>query len=457
MKRPSLRLFSRPRLLRASDADRDAYAEIVNKAYSEGQLDAVGLEERTSRVLNAKTVGQLDDAVADLVIPEPAPSAPSTRPRPPQPQQPTTALSASARRTRAAILGGAAVVTAGAIGLIIFASTGVGTDSDYKMPDDTFASISASPSPSTSDSAVPAVDMYTADGLETVVDAIVEAAGGRSEFTSVALYGEYAIATGPGPEGGIRLERYDWRAGEVTTSPGSAVPDELLLFDIDDVDLAAIARLAKEAPKLTGVLEPTSFYVFFDRRTSTVDEVVEIRVNLSNEFQNGYVTAESTGEVITIVGPAVPPDTTRFFRAEPLAGALAAVRARVGHDEVTSVLLYPERVSAEAPPEAGDDVVDSYQYRGGTLATLETYTPIQPDDVRRAVFSIATIDAEVVAGALAKAVVDSGVEDGTLSYASVERPIDPPDHDPVLVVFVGNKYTSERVIYSLAGELLQVG
>ena len=62
--------LGRPRKLRATDADRDAYADIVSKGYSEGQLDATTFEYRSSKVLNAKTVGELDDLVADLVTPE---------------------------------------------------------------------------------------------------------------------------------------------------------------------------------------------------------------------------------------------------------------------------------------------------------------------------------------------------------------------------------------------------
>lgn len=58
--------LGRPRKLRATDADRDAYGNIVSKAFSEGQLDATAFEYRSSKVLIAKTVGELDDLVADL-------------------------------------------------------------------------------------------------------------------------------------------------------------------------------------------------------------------------------------------------------------------------------------------------------------------------------------------------------------------------------------------------------
>lgn len=65
--------------MRASDADRDRYATILQKAYAEGRLDRAEYDERLDAVLRAKTYAQLQPLVADLPgnnLPVPKPDAP---------------------------------------------------------------------------------------------------------------------------------------------------------------------------------------------------------------------------------------------------------------------------------------------------------------------------------------------------------------------------------------------
>jgi hypothetical protein len=59
--------------LRCSDADREATAEILRGAHSEGRLDTSELEQRLQRCYAAKTYSDLDQCVDDL-------------PRPPEPE-----------------------------------------------------------------------------------------------------------------------------------------------------------------------------------------------------------------------------------------------------------------------------------------------------------------------------------------------------------------------------------
>ena len=238
--------------------------------------------------------------------------------------------------------------------------------------------------------------MYSPDGLQQVVDDIVAAAG-SPDFTWLGLYGEYALASGPGADRATRLADYDWRDGEVSKSPGSREFEADALFDVTtDIELEEIALLAASAPEQTGVLDPTSLYVSVDRSLFSADKQVEVRISLSNDYQDGYITADHIGEIITIEGPDVEPQVTRFYAAANATKAVDAIAARLGHDEVTEVRFYGEYVAAEAPPEAGATVVDSYEYRGGSIAAKQTYTPIQPDDVRKSVFSLATVDGAVV-------------------------------------------------------------
>jgi hypothetical protein len=65
--------------MRASDADRDRYAIILQKAYAEGRLDRFEYDERLDAVLRSKTFAELQPLVADLPsdnLPVPKPEAP---------------------------------------------------------------------------------------------------------------------------------------------------------------------------------------------------------------------------------------------------------------------------------------------------------------------------------------------------------------------------------------------
>ncbi len=75
--------------MRASDADRDRYATVLQEAYAEGRLTRAEYDERIDAVLNAKTYADLQPLVADLPannlpVPKPAaPLVPTTAPGPP--------------------------------------------------------------------------------------------------------------------------------------------------------------------------------------------------------------------------------------------------------------------------------------------------------------------------------------------------------------------------------------
>lgn len=50
----------------ASDADRDAAVQLLAVAFSDGRLSSSDLEDRTGRVLSARTHGELDAMLVDL-------------------------------------------------------------------------------------------------------------------------------------------------------------------------------------------------------------------------------------------------------------------------------------------------------------------------------------------------------------------------------------------------------
>lgn len=83
--------------LRASHADRDRAVEFIREHAGEGRLTTEELEDRVGSALSAKTLGELDDLVADL------PPQPFTFPTPPPPP-PRSFLAGNAIRYAAAAL-----------------------------------------------------------------------------------------------------------------------------------------------------------------------------------------------------------------------------------------------------------------------------------------------------------------------------------------------------------------
>ncbi|MFV0429916.1 MAG: DUF1707 domain-containing protein [Arachnia sp.] len=70
--------------LRASDADRDALAELLAGAYSDGRLDSDEYQERLARGMQVKRIGEIQPLVADLVLaPAPAPLPDQSPAKPP--------------------------------------------------------------------------------------------------------------------------------------------------------------------------------------------------------------------------------------------------------------------------------------------------------------------------------------------------------------------------------------
>jgi hypothetical protein len=53
--------------LRASDADRDVVARVLGDAYAEGRIDPAELDERTTALQHARTLGELPGFLGDLV------------------------------------------------------------------------------------------------------------------------------------------------------------------------------------------------------------------------------------------------------------------------------------------------------------------------------------------------------------------------------------------------------
>jgi hypothetical protein len=80
------------KMLRVSDADRDAAIGELGEHFQAGRLDSAELEDRTGRALRARIGGDLDELLADLPRRPQAPARPQPPGRPQPPARPRPAL-----------------------------------------------------------------------------------------------------------------------------------------------------------------------------------------------------------------------------------------------------------------------------------------------------------------------------------------------------------------------------
>lgn len=423
---------SDPRDLRAANADREAYSDILETAYADGRLDSAGLEERSGRLWSATTIGELDELVQDLQPPEtPLPAA-------------MTPAGADRETSRGRGFGVRALVVGLAVtALIVVANVvrSVGGDGPTGVASELVGS-----------------DMYTADGIQQVVANFVAAAG-TTQFVEIGFYGEYAIASAPGAPAAQRLARMDWRDGDVSLEPGQAVPEDVdaVLFDVTtDVDFAALAALALGAPEQTGMTEVDSLYMYVNRASFSGDHQIEARVNVSKDYQYASIVADHLGTVVTMEGPGVEPDPTRFLAAAGIEDALDAVVTRIGGPDIVEIGFYGEYVLTEAPPAPGAPVVAAFSYRGGTTAVKDLTIPSQPDDLATTLFSLEDVDPAVLATLVSEAPERVGVTDAESTYMYLERNLSRRNAPVEIVVYVSGPYDSGRIVADLTGRVLDV-
>jgi DUF1707 SHOCT-like domain len=73
-------MTSDPKLIRASDQDRDRTANLLREHHAVGRLDADEFHDRLDRVFAAKTLGDLEELTADLPAVDPYPLPTSSLP-----------------------------------------------------------------------------------------------------------------------------------------------------------------------------------------------------------------------------------------------------------------------------------------------------------------------------------------------------------------------------------------
>jgi hypothetical protein len=158
-------------------------------------------------------------------------------------------------------------------------------------------------------SAIAAGDPAAAGVVEGTRHAeIVEALArevGSTEFVSVAFYDGYALATAPSTPGALTIDDYQYRYDRTEhRGPELIQPEDPAgsLFDVSSVDFGDVRGLIARAKAQSGIAEPDSVIVIFER-TMAADESgarpVQAMVLLDSPYEDASVRFDAaTGELL---------------------------------------------------------------------------------------------------------------------------------------------------------------
>ncbi|MDX2678336.1 serine/threonine-protein kinase [Streptomyces sp. NY05-11A] len=211
------------------------------------------------------------------------------------------------RRLRAAAVTGAVVAVA-LTGVLVWVLLPQTKHSDTGSASTTSPSPSPSPSQSVRQAssggssgaaAAETVDLLTGDGVRTTVKKLTAAMGG-TKVTSLAVYGEYAIADAPVAGHPKLYDRYIYRGGDVAVKdgPGGTVMGGGVPVDLDLYDWDAVPALLARAGRTLGVPKPTNRYLMINPASTVFHTDPSMSVYLSDDYGSAYLRADVRGRVI---------------------------------------------------------------------------------------------------------------------------------------------------------------
>jgi hypothetical protein len=154
--------------------------------------------------------------------------------------------------------------------------------------------------PAADDKGTAPTDLLTAEGLRTTV-AKIKAASGGEKFTSLAVYGQYAIAGVPVKGNPELYDSYRYDAGAdvaVKSGPGGTVMSGEVPVDPDLYDWDAVPALLAKAARTLKVPSPTARYVVVQPASTVFDTDPYLGVYLADAYGSGHLSATVGGKVI---------------------------------------------------------------------------------------------------------------------------------------------------------------
>lgn len=150
-----------------------------------------------------------------------------------------------------------------------------------------------------------AAGVVEGDRHEEIVDALVREVGGP-HFTSIGFYDGYALATAPSSPGALTMDDYQYRYDRTEhQGPELIQPEDPKgsLFDVSTVDFSQVRELIAAAEDESGIADPDSVIVRF-QRAGVADDAghrpVQAMVLLDSAYDDAAVTFDAlTGAVVS--------------------------------------------------------------------------------------------------------------------------------------------------------------
>lgn len=227
--------------MRAADLDRSTTCATLDQAFSDGQLDAGEHEERVSRAMAAKTLGELRTLVADLQPVRSTPAEPVSKANP-------------GRRT---------LIAVAAAGLLLGAGLATVALDHSSAGSDGFGYSFTVGDPPPSPIVAPAPQLLTVNGFDTFLTDTRNAFG-NTVVTRITVFDDHAVATRPVAGSGTDAQLYYFRGGYQQPAPVQRPADDTADVDLSKLDVAKILGQVAGASQSLDVDHPTSTYFEVD-------------------------------------------------------------------------------------------------------------------------------------------------------------------------------------------------
>ena len=262
---------------RASDADRDSCLEDIEAAYADGRINDAEREQRTQAALQATTLAELAELVADL---GPAAKLPTKVAAALTLKRPATSGGLSTRFLRNLLL----VTLVPAVIAVVLWTANAGDEE--KTATTGTATQQSNPKQR--------LELHTAEGFQRLV-ALTQAKFGTTTIDSAAIYPDYASITIVMPEDPRHTENWYFAKGfEGEPSKGTR-PADAGTIDLATVNPAAYAKAIKRSPAVLGVEDVNSTYVVVHDPGGEPSFSIYVR----NDYgENGYWTFTLDGKEI---------------------------------------------------------------------------------------------------------------------------------------------------------------
>ncbi|MGU3501780.1 DUF1707 SHOCT-like domain-containing protein [Mycobacterium sp. C31M] len=281
---------------RAKDSDRDATCRQLDEAHSEGQLSMAEHQQRIARALQASTLGELADLVADLQ------RNASSWPRPAKKSVPRAQILTAA---------GAAVVGFGIIGAIVFSGgddVTPATPSANPTPEVLVPpAVTAGPAPV--DEPPPLVlnvprYLNTVEGMSGVLEEMRKRFGSTMGF-ELTFTPDRADLSVPDPADDGRELSYTFRGGWDAPRPWPR-SDSNQVTDLAAFDVPAAAAAWQAAPETLGITLDSVEYTYLDIAGSDSGPgPLELLIRVSTYANTyGYIYLDPAGNVLRVEKPS---------------------------------------------------------------------------------------------------------------------------------------------------------